>query len=509
MSSGVARMEYKNDVFISFSHIDNERISERFDGWITRFHKVLATFLSKHMGAEARIWRDTRLADGAVLQNEIINQLQQSAVMLSVISPRYLKSEWCTREMSEFCEYARRSGGLVVGSTQRLIPIVKTPVDGPLPPFMKDVWFREFFTLEDGVPIEFDEAYGEKYGQDFLKQVIQLAYRLKETLEALRGNGTAVSQKPVIYLAECSHDRKRDRELISGELLRLGYTVLPDRRLPSDEEECIAAIDDMLSHCALSVHLVGTGYGAVPDGPSGKSVTIHQNERAVARARSGGLKRLIGLTAATQSELPGQQDFIMALREDPEAQFGADLIAGDVEQLKASIHATLKAIEQPAPARVSPPEAEAAEQDNGLIYLICDQKDRERKITIPLRKLCRQLGFRIETPVFEGDAASVRKAHRDLLEACDAIILFYGAGDAAWKRAMESELRKLGSYRRDKAPPDRYICLAGERTPDKQELIDMEEDGLIVALEGVTDAALNDSVKNAFKGRRPPPRETA
>ncbi|MCK1739166.1 toll/interleukin-1 receptor domain-containing protein [Bradyrhizobium sp. 138] len=497
-------MDFKNDVFISFSHIDNERISDRFDGWITRFHKVLARFLSKHLGADAKIWRDTRLADGHVLQDEIITQLQQSAVMLSVISPRYLKSEWCTREMHEFCEHARRSGGLAVGSTQRLVPIVKTPVDGPLPPIMKDVWVRDFFTLEDGVPIEFDEAYGEKYGQDFLKQVIQLAFRLKETLNALRGNGLPVSQKPVVYLAECSHDRKRDREMIGGELLRLGYTVLPDRRLPPDEDECIAVVDEMLSRCALSVHLVGAGYGAVPDGPSGKSVTIHQNERAVARARSGGLKRLISLPATTHPEQPAQQAFVKALREDAEVQYGADLIAGDVEELKASIRATLEAIERPAPVRVSQVEAEVAEQDNGLIYLICDQKDRERKIANPLRKVCRQLGFRVETPVFEGDAASVRKAHRDLLGACDAIILFYGAGDPAWKRAMESELRKVGGYRRGKALPARYTCVAGESTPDKQEIVETEDDGLIVALEGVTDAALANSVKNAFKNRGVP-----
>lgn len=500
-------MDFKNDVFISFSHMDNERISERFDGWITRFHKKLATLLSTRLGSEVKIWRDPRLGDGQVLENEIITQLQQSAIMLSVISPRYLKSEWCTREMTAFCEHAQRSGGLVVGSQQRLIPIVKTPVEGPLPPIMKEVLFRDFFSLEDGVAVEFDEAYGEKYGEAFLRQVLQLAVHLKAALEALRGNSSTAPQKPVVYLAECSHDRKRDRELIGGELLRLGYTVLPDRRLPSDEDECIAAVDDMLSRSALSIHLVGTGYGAVPDGPSGKSVTVHQNERAVARAKGGGLKRLIGLPAATRSEQQDQQAFIKALREDAEVQYGADLIAGDVEELKASIHATLKAIEQPVPVRVSQPdtevEAEAVEQDSGLIYLICDEKDRERKITIPLRKLCRQLGFRVETPVFDGDAASIRKAHRDLLGACDAIILFYGAGDALWRRAMESELRKIAGYRRGKALPARYTCVAGETTPDKQELIDMEESGLIVALEGMADSTLADSVKNAFKGRRP------
>ncbi len=112
--------------------------------------------------------------------------------------------------------------------------------------------------------------------------------------------------------------------------------------------------------------------------------------------------------------------------------------------------------------------------------------------------------------MFEGDAASVRKAHRDLLEAMrrDHPVL------RRRRRRVEARDGERASGRSvavgaARHCADRYTCVAGESTPDKQELIDMEEDGLIVALEGVADAALADSVKNAFEGRRPPPRETA
>ena len=222
-----------------------------------------------------------------------------------------------------------------------------------------------------------------------------------------------VPGKPAVYLAECSYDRKQARGLIEGELKRLGYPVLPDKPLPADEAEYIAAVESLLARCALSIHLVGESYGAVPDGPTAKSVGIHQNELAVARCRSGGLKRLIWLPQGTRSAQAPQQAFIDALHQDANAQFGADLIAGDIEELRAAIHATLKKIEQPEPKQ---PERDAdgaqaaAGESTKLIYLICDEKDR--KASVPVRKLCKQLGFEVALPAFEGDASEVRKTNQ-------------------------------------------------------------------------------------------------
>src|SRR5262249_9295082 len=157
-----------------------------------------------------------------------------------------------------------------------------------------------------------------------------------------------------------------------------------------------------------------------------------------------------------------------ALREDVDTQFGADLIAGNLEELKAAIRATLKKIEEPPLPRAAPITVHAtAEQDAKLIYIICDGQDMERGTTHRLQRLCNQLGFEVETPSFEGSAVSRGKVHRQLLEACDIVILFYGAGDASWKRAKDLELKKIAGYRGGKPPPARYTCVAGEDTLDK------------------------------------------
>jgi len=155
-------MNFEQNLFISFTHLDNQPLTDGEKGWITRFHATLKNILSTRIGREAKIWRDARLAGCDVYSEEIIAQLKQSAVLVSIVSSRYLKSEWCRREVREFCEVARQTTGLIVGQKLRLLKVIKTPVDASeeLPPPLRDVLGYEFFDYKDGVPLEFDPAYG-------------------------------------------------------------------------------------------------------------------------------------------------------------------------------------------------------------------------------------------------------------------------------------------------------------------------------------------------------------
>jgi hypothetical protein len=508
-------MSFEQNLFISYAHIDDQPLTPGEKGWITRFHATLKAILSMRMGREAKIWRDEKLQGNDVFSDEIVAQFRKSAVLVSVLTSRYLNSEWCTREAREFCQSAQQTGGLVVGNKSRVFKVIKTPVDrqDSLPPHMKELLGYEFFTVREGVPLEFDPAYGQEYAQLYNQNVAKLAWEVAQLLKTLEaepspgaGNGNVVngepqaSSKPAVYLAECSYDRKQSRELVEGELKRLGYPVLPDKRLPADEAEYVAAVESLLACCALSIHLVGENYGAVPDGPSGKSVGMHQNELAVARCKSGGLRRLIWLPQGTRSEQAPQQAFIDRLHQDAQAQFGADLITGDIEELRAAIHSTLKAIEHPESqnAERDPDEEHAtAGEREKLIYLICDEKDR--KSSVPLRKFCKQSGFEVALPAFEGDASQVRKTNQQLLASCDAVLLFYGAGDEAWKRTIDNELKKMAGYR---AKPllARYTYLAEPATSDKEDLVDMEEPGLINGLGGFAEAAMAEFIRTANAG---------
>ena len=42
----------------------------------------------------------------------------------------------------------------------------------------------------------------------------------------------------------------------------------------------------------------------------------------------------------------------------------------------------------------------------------------------------------------KGTPPAVRQNNQELLAECDAVILFYGKGDEAWKRAIGNELKK-------------------------------------------------------------------
>jgi hypothetical protein len=497
-------VSFEQNLFISYAHIDDQPLTPGERGWITRFHATLEALLSMRLGRKAKIWRDEKLQGNDVFSDEIVAQFKQSAALVSILTSRYVNSEWCTREAREFCEDALQRVGLVIDNKSRVFKVIKTPVDTQesLPSAMKALLGYDFFVINDGAPLELDPSYGQEYAQLYNQKVAKLAWDVAQLLKSLESANSASTagdlqsretpaapRKPTVYLAECSYDRKRARECIEGELRRLGYEVLPDQRLPADEAEYIAAVQSLLARCALSIHLVGESYGAVPDGPASKSVGVHQNELAVARSRNGGLARLIWLPEGSRSEQAQQQAFIESLHHDVQAQFGADLITGDLEQLRAAIHATLKKLEQPERQKHgAADEPSASADDSKLVYLLCNEKDR--KATIPIRKWCAQAGLQVALPAFEGDAAQVRQANQQLLAGCDAVLLFYGAGDEAWKRTADNELKKMAGYRAGRPLPARYTYLAEPQTSDKEDLIDMAETALINGLGGFAEAAL-------------------
>jgi hypothetical protein len=72
-------------------------------------------------------------------------------MLISVLTPRYLKSDWCTRELWEFCKAAEQSGGMALDNKSRVIKVIKTPVENEdaLPSLVKEMlgyWTVPFAT---------------------------------------------------------------------------------------------------------------------------------------------------------------------------------------------------------------------------------------------------------------------------------------------------------------------------------------------------------------------------
>jgi hypothetical protein len=122
------------------------------------------------------------------------------------------------------------------------------------------------------------------------------------------------------------------------------------------------------------------------------------------------------------------------------------------------------------------------------VHILMSEADRSA--SIPLIKLLRAQGFAVTTPLFAGSAAELREANSQLVGACDAVLLFYGAGDEVWKFHQQSELRKLGAAAGSSRTRVEWTLLAAPMTPDKQMLVQLEEPALIDASAGLSDAAL-------------------
>jgi hypothetical protein len=463
------------------------------------------------IGEEPIIWRDPALKGNEELVEGIEKQLPNTALLVSILSPRYLVSEWCLREIEEFCRIAELHGGLVIDNKMRIFRVMLMPLEESLreklPGRLKDQLGYPFYTEEEGRKfVRLDPRLGASYKEAFNRRINSLAAELAEVINKLKEKENASSQakpaealgppKPVVYLAECSWDRGDDREKIRGELRATGYTVLPEEGalLPQMETDYRAEVERLLDQSRLSIHVVGGNGGAVLNGPGRKDAVQLQNEIAAEKSKEGRLSRLIWLPTASSAQ-PEQQQFIEDLRSNAELQRGGDLIEDNLEALKNTLRLTLKQLETPPAPK---PETTRLD-DEPLIYLLCTPADRSA--TVPLRKFLRAQGVDVQLPVFEGDAAAVRQAHEELLTRCDAVLLFYGAGDEAWKRTTDADLQKMTNYRRETPSPVIYTYLAAPSTGHKQDYIDMGEERLIMGIEAFADAAMQPLVE-AVKGVR-------
>ncbi|HEX2488547.1 MAG TPA: toll/interleukin-1 receptor domain-containing protein, partial [Blastocatellia bacterium] len=92
-------MGFENDVFISYAHVDNETLAVGQDGWISLLHERLRIRLPQLLGEEVKIWRDPKLQGNDEFADTLVIRVSKAGVLLSVLSPRYIKSDWCRKEL--------------------------------------------------------------------------------------------------------------------------------------------------------------------------------------------------------------------------------------------------------------------------------------------------------------------------------------------------------------------------------------------------------------------------
>ncbi|HAN78155.1 MAG TPA: hypothetical protein DCQ31_10465, partial [Bacteroidales bacterium] len=250
-------MKFEKDIFISYAHIDNEALRKDETGWVADLHRALEIRLSQLLGERPNIWRDKKLQGNDFFGDEIIDQFPNTAILLSIISPRYMKSEWCIREIEQFKKVAESNLGLRIGNKSRIIKVIKTPVPiSQHPDFVRDVLGYEFYTAdyETGKHTEYSQAPEAGTEREYWQKLDDLAHDIAKLITEIRNDNSAPSlgtssNSKAIYLAEVGTELRDERDNIKRELVSRGYAVYPDKYLPPYFDEYVQEATELLNKC--------------------------------------------------------------------------------------------------------------------------------------------------------------------------------------------------------------------------------------------------------------------
>jgi hypothetical protein len=464
-------MEFEGDAFISYAHLDNVELVEGRKGWVANLHRALEVRVGQLLGKKPQIWRDPKLSGNDSLEDTLFERLRRVAVLISVVSPRYVRSEWSLKELSEFVSAAREHGGLRIQDKARVFKVLKTPIAlDKTPPELQSLLGYEFFKIdpETGRVRELDEVFGAEAQRDFWMKLDDLAHDICFLLEMLEATGeptalpTPAAHAGHIFLAETTSDLKEPREAIKRDLQQYGYTILPDRALPMVVPDVSASIREDLARCQMSIHLIGKSYGLIPEGGTESLLEI-QNELAIARGEHGAFSRLLWIPPGLQVDDERQQKVIERLRLDPRIRPGADLLETFFEDLRTVIHNSLRRDDASHQTRVEPVTARGT-----LTRLYCIYDRRDATSLSPWMEQLFDQEIEILQPLFEGDEAEIREYHDENLATCDGALIFYGSGNEYWLRRKLREIQKSAGYGRDKRQPAIAICLVPPKTAEKE-----------------------------------------
>jgi hypothetical protein len=455
-------MHFDLDAFISYAHLDNRCLMEGHPGWITNLHRALELKVTQLLGKRPQIWRDPKLQGNDVFALTILDQVRSAAVLITILSPCYINSEWTRKELVEFWKAAEAQGGVVLHDKARIFKVLKTPVRRDMhPPELQSLLGYEFFETDPDTKKvrELDEAFGSQAQIGFWMKLDDLAQDICALLTDLNSSQVGLhDKKQAIFLAEATIDVREQRETIRRDLQQHGYTVLPAGGVPMVMSEISSSYREDLMRCQMSIHPIGKNYGFIPEGSTESLIEI-QNELAIERGKQGGFSRLVWIPPGLEVEDERQQRFLSRLRSDPRVQAGADLLETILEDLRTVIHDRLTKSEEPAQP------ANRSLQDSPQIYLIYDQRDADS--ASPFADALFNSGFDVVHPVFEGDEAEVRECHEENLRVCDGALILYGKANELWVRRKLRELQKSAGYGRTEPLRALAITLLGPETEEK------------------------------------------
>ncbi|MEO6000251.1 MAG: toll/interleukin-1 receptor domain-containing protein [Chitinophagaceae bacterium] len=413
---------YKNDIFISYSHIDNAVLPRQTQGWIKQFYDFLTVNLWQSIGTKnISIWWDDTNLDGSVLFNDAIaEEIEGSAIFLCLNSSGYLRSDYCKKELSQFYENAKQSHtGLRVGNRSRLINALLYNI--PYSQWPTELSGTSGFPFHDakenmndrGHPLQIDTP-------DFTTQIQDLCDALVALIEQFPEMDPPPPEPAfTIFFGDIADSLRTVRKRTISELEKEGYRVVCNVPPPYEAIEHENAVKEILETASLSVHLLDQYPGKEVDGDEVISYSQKQTEISLLSSKP----KLIWVPAELNIDViedDQYKTFMQGLKNGKETSKNMEYVVGAKSELTQQIKILVEHLKS---SKSSPTEN---------ISVLLDTHYNDQLYALELSKSL--LENSIQPFINPQDDDPRKNIHilEDRLSQVNKLVLFYGRVTIGW-----------------------------------------------------------------------------
>jgi Domain of unknown function (DUF4062)/TIR domain len=507
-------MSFDYDIFISYGHVDDEDPAGDVKGWVDLLVERLPGVVVGYLGYKPRIWRDERsLRGNDLLQGAISEGVTRSLLLVPIVSPRYVLSDWCLRELETFCaaQTATQTAG-VAAFRSRIFKVVKTPLLLPHlcdkePVQLRDLIGYPFYEMDGDMPREFSPDVVPSKDQRYWDTLRRLAWDIANMLAAIKQEAasqaeanaapqpsapaqpSAVAQSPVVPAAQqdapatvaaAPHAASAD----AARATAAGPASSASNGAGESKTVYLAETTSDLARerDAVRDELRQRGHTVLPEQKLPLD-SLNELAEAVRRdlARSCLSVHLVGArygstpeddarsAARVQIELadergasdpsfqrllwmpPGLSTPALEVADERQKSFVAALQA----RVAAGAELLQTSVEDLKTRVVEKLSAKPAATARGgasrsrLKQVYIICENRDRPLIRPIREYLFRENFEVITWLDEGAADKLMEYHRKNLRECDAALIFFGSGDEPWVRKNLEDLEKAYGYGRE------------------------------------------------------------
>ena len=470
---------YQHDIFVSYAHVDDLTYPEiNAAGWVATLIEGLKVKLSQEFGRNDlfALWKDEQLAPNKPLTPEILNALKQSATLVIILSPGYMASTWCQREMQTFWQelaQRTRSDSRIFVVERKKLEIDEKPMALEkllgYPFWVHDRKGKAPRLLGDPKPDPDDRLYYDK--------LTDLATDLANELRRLKKNQVTQPKatikkpdsRPAVFLAEVTDDLDKLRDRVQRHLDQEGFRVIPSGTSNysvylGGNANVRKTIANDLKNCKHFVQLLSGLSGKCS--PGLPSFAVLQYETAL----SAGIPVLQWRDPDLKLETIEQTGHRGLLSGDTVLVMG-------LEEFKQEVVTRLNAQDKKPKLIVNP----------NLVFLNTSSEDSllEKSIRTELTKY--EIG--VTVPKRLGDSKQIQEDLELSLSECDGVIIVYGPTTHAWARAQILRSRRIIGLR-DR--PLKALAVYGGPPEDKEPLgVDLPNMLILNCRKGLHDNGLH------------------